>query len=192
METEKLFFTLFIFGNFKGSRNEGEILQPILPITLDESLKYIYEPYTMIVQFDTDLPEDELKNYLKYIYKPNNITCYLVPKGEESGIDLPTKIKNNLNELENNGDRVRVINYGYNIDTKKSIDIYDKLIERFMSESDFVDMEFEIEDYDDPKLQPQKKNPTLDDLLDKIIENGTLSLTEEEHRLLTKYSNEYK
>lgn len=191
METEKLFFTLFIFGNFKGRGAEGELLQPLIPITLDESLKYVYESYTMIVQFDTDLPKEELTEYLKATYKSNDIQYYLVPKGEELSVDLPSKIKNNLKELEKGGERVRFISYGYNIDTKKSIDDFDKLIQYFMSESDFQDMTFEDED-EDPMLRPQKKNPTLDDLLDKMIDKGALSLSDEEKRLLTHYSNEYK
>lgn len=191
METEKLFFTLFIFGNFKGRGAEGELLQPLIPITLDESLKYVYESYTMIVQFDTDLPKEELAEYLKATYKSNDIQYYLVPKGEELSVDLPSKIKNNLKELEKGGERVRFISYGYNIDTKKSIDDFDKLIQYFMSESDFQDMTFEDED-EDPMLRPQKKNPTLDDLLDKMIDKGALSLSDEEKRLLTHYSNEYK
>ena len=191
METEKSLFTLFIFGNFKGRGAEGELLQPLIPITLDESLKYVYESYTMIVQFDTDLPKEELTEYLKATYKSNDIQYYLVPKGEELSVDLPSKIKNNLKELEKGGERVRFISHGYNIDTKKSIDDFDKLIQYFMSESDFQNMTFEDED-DDPMLRPQKKNPTLDDLLDKMIDKGALSLSEEEKRLLTHYSNEYK
>jgi len=191
METEKLFFTLFIFGNFKGRGAEGELLQPLIPITSDESLKYLYESYTMIVQFDTDLPKEELTEYLKATYKSNDIQYYLVPKGEELSVDLPSKIKSNLKELENEGERVRFISYGYKIDTEKSVDDFDKLIQYFMSESDFQDIAFEDEDVD-PMLVPKKKNPTLDDLLDKMIDKGALSLSDEEKRLLTQYSNEYK
>ena len=191
METEKLLFTLFIFGNFKGRGAEGELLQPLIPITLDDSLKYVYESYTMIVQFDTDLPKEELTEYLKATYKSNDIQYYLVPKGEELSVDLPSKIKNNLKELENNGERVRFISHGYKIDTEKHVDDFDKLIQYFMSESDFQDISFEDED-EDPMLRPQKKNPTLDDLLDKMIDKGALSLSDEEKRLLTHYSNEYK
>jgi len=191
METEKLLFTLFIFGNFKGRGAEGELLQPLIPITSDESLKYVYESYTMIVQFDTDLPKEELIKYLKSTYTPNDIQYYLVPKGEELSVDLPGKIKNNLKELENNGERVMFISHGYKIDTEKSMDDFDKLIRHFMLESDFQDIAFEDED-EDPMLRPQKKNPTLDDLLDKMIDKGALSLSEEEKRLLTQYSNEYK
>lgn len=192
METEKLFFTLFIFGNFKGRGAEGVLLQPLIPITLDESLKYVYESYTMIVQFDTDLPKEELTEYLKATYKSNDIQYYLVPKGEELSVDLPSKIKNNLKELENEGDRVTFIsNYRFEVDTNKSAEEFDKLIQYFMSESDFQDISFEDED-EDPMLRPQKKNPTLDDLLDKMIDKGALSLSDEEKRLLTHYSNEYK
>jgi hypothetical protein len=42
----------------------------------------------------------------------------------------------------------------------------------------------------DPMLKPKEQLPTLDDLLDKMIEGNELSLSEKE--LLTKYSNEYK
>lgn len=189
METEKLLFTLFIFGNFKGKGAEGELLQPLLPITCDESLKYVYEPFTMTVQFDTDLPKEELLEYLKVTYKPNDVQYYLVPKGEEIEVELPEKIKKNLKDLETNSDRVMFIkNYRYETD-ENATEAFDQLINFFMKDSE-SELFFEEEDEMDPMLKPKEQLPTLDDLLDKMIEGNELSLSEKE--LLTKYSNEYK
>jgi hypothetical protein len=189
METEKLLFTLFIFGNFKGKGAEGELLQPLLPITCDESLKYVYEPFTMTVQFDTDLPKEELLEYLKVTYKPNDVQYYLVPKGEEIEVELPEKIKKNLKDLETNSDRVMFIkNYRYETD-ENATEAFDQLINFFMKDNE-SELFFEEEDEMDPMLKPKEQLPTLDDLLDKMIEGNELSLSEKE--LLTKYSNEYK
>ena len=189
METEKLLFTLFIFGNFKGKGAEGELLQPLLPITCDESLKYVYEPFTMTVQFDTDLPKEELLEYLKVTYKPNDVQYYLVPKGEEIEVELPEKIKKNLKDLETNSDRVMFIKkYRYETD-ENATEAFDQLINFFMKDNE-SELFFEEEDEMDPMLKPKEQLPTLDDLLDKMIEGNELSLSEKE--LLTKYSNEYK
>ena len=189
METEKLLFTLFIFGNFKGKGAEGELLQPLLPITCDESLKYVYEPFTMTVQFDTDLPKEELLEYLKVTYKPNDVQYYLVPKGEEIEVELPEKIKKNLKDLETNSDRVMFIkNYRYETD-ENATEAFDQLINFFMKDNE-SELFFEEEDEMDPLLKPKEQLPTLDDLLDKMIDGNELSLSDKE--LLTKYSNEYK
>lgn len=189
METEKLLFTLFIFGNFKGKGVEGELLQPLLPITCDESLKYVYEPFTMTVQFDTDLPKEELLEYLKVTYKPNDVQYYLVPKGEEIGVELPEKIKKNLKDLETNSDRVMFIkNYRYETD-ENAADAFDHLINFFMKDNE-LDISFDEEDEMDPMLKPKVQQPTLDDLLDKMVDGIELSLSEK--KLLTQYSHEYK
>lgn len=189
METEKLLFTLFIFGNFKGKGAEGELLQPLLPITCDESLKYVYEPFTMTVQFDTDLPKEELLEYLKVTYKPNDVQYYLVPKGEEIEVELPEKIKKNLKDLETNSDRVMFIqNYRYETD-ENAADAFDQLINFFMKDNE-LDISFDEEDEMDPMLKPKVQQPTLDDLLDKMVDGIELSLSEK--KLLTQYSNEYK
>ena len=187
MEPQKQFYTLFIFGNFKGKSAEGEILQPLIPITCNESLKYIYEPFVMIVQFDTDIPEEELVEYVKTTYKSSEVQYYLVPKGEEVAVDLPKKVKENLMELENNSDRVNHIRTHY--DVKQDADAFDKFIQMFMDSDESIGQFIDEED-GDPMLVPQENIPTLNDLLDKMIDGETLSLSEKE--LLTRYSNEYK
>lgn len=206
METEKLLYTLFIFGNFKGHGTKGEILQPILPITCNETLKFIYEPFTMLVQFDSDLPKDELAKYIKVTYGALDIEyVYLVPKGEETNLDLPQKIKKNLNDLENNSDRVEVITTINIKENETSMDDFHKLIQQFMgdkfdnvnfyTEDEHENIGFFMEDEDDDvddMLKPKEYVPTLDNILDKILENGINSLTLQETTLLNKYSNDDK
>lgn len=190
MEPLKEHYTLFIFGNFKGRMAEGEILQPLMPITCGETLKYVYEPYTMTVQFDTDIPNEELVEYIKTTYKSSEVEYYLVPKGQEMSVRLPKKIMDNLNDLENDTDRVTYLYTKFNVkESQSSADDFDKLIQMFMQGGDDMVDFFEDEDVD-PMLKPKEKKPTLDDLLDKMIDGEALSLSEQD--LLTQYSNEYK
>ena len=96
----------------------------------------------------------------------------------------------NLNDLENDTDRVTHLYTKFNIkESQSSADDFDKLIQMFMQGGDDMVDFFEDEDVD-PMLKPKEKKPTLDDLLDKMIDGEALSLSEKE--LLKRYSNEYK
>jgi len=190
MEPQKEYYSLFIFGNFKGDTAEGEILQPLIPITCDETLKYVYEPFTMTVQFDTDLPKEELIEYLKVTYKSYDVNYYIVPKGEEIEVDLPEKIKKNLEDLEMENDRVTFLYTKLNIKHgEDSLNQFDELVMKFMAESQDI-INFDMDEDVDPMLLPKPQLPTMDDLLDRMLEGIELSL--EEQQLLDRYANEYK
>jgi hypothetical protein len=66
------------------------------------------------------------------------------------------------------------------------------MIRNHINEEFFLNLdEFIDEDEDDEirKIKSRRHNPSLDELLDKIKENGLNSLTEKELSQLNKYSN---
>lgn len=193
MDTEKSLYTLFIIGNFKGRRVQGELLQPLIPITADEKLKFIYEPFTMMVQFDSDIPKEELEEYIKVTYGVLDVEhAYLIPKGEEVNIKLPKKIQKNLHDLENNSGPVEFIHTKYNFkDDEESMDYFDNLVQMFMQHSQ-DSFDFSMDDDVDVMLKPKEYVPTLDEILERILENGIDSLSLREKILLDKYSNDNK
>jgi hypothetical protein len=66
--------------------------------------------------------------------------------------------------------------------------IQDEIKESFMLNIDDFDFDYDEED-DIEKIKNKTRNPSLDQLLDKIKEKGLNSLTEKELTQLNKYSN---
>ena len=54
-------------------------------------------------------------------------------------------------------------------------------------------LNFEMEDEEvDPMMFKKVIEPTMNEILDNMVENGVERLTLEDKRLLEKYANEYK
>ena len=66
--------------------------------------------------------------------------------------------------------------------------IQDEIKESFMLNIDDFDFDYDEED-DIEKIKNKTRNPSLDQLLDKIKEKGLNSLTEKELTQLNKYAN---
>jgi hypothetical protein len=66
----------------------------------------------------------------------------------------------------------------------KVLNLLNEKSKEFLSEEDECD-----ELFSKNKLKIKIKEPTLDEILDKINDKGILSLTEKEVNLLNKYSN---
>jgi uncharacterized protein with von Willebrand factor type A (vWA) domain len=75
--------------------------------------------------------------------------------------------------------------------TNEEKDEIDNLLMREFNDEKFKLFCEELEDEDDDdfmKMKKKTKEPTLNDLLDKISSEGINSLTKKEKELLTKYS----
>ena len=75
------------------------------------------------------------------------------------------------------------------MEVKQDDEELDRIIEYFTKELDFTfDME---EDEDVDPMLVDNSLPSMDDILDKLVENGPDSLTLDERKLLDRYANEY-
>ncbi|MDA9016393.1 hypothetical protein N9H63_00175 [bacterium] len=188
-------YLLFVFGNFTDESKVYDVGQSIIFSTTDEALKYIYGPYHMIVKIKTDIPFYEFKQFIYQSLKDDQYEYFLMPMSENSSAKLPKNLAENLFDLKNDNDNIKVMDSTtiekVQQESKQMDDELDKIISYFAKDIEF---NFDIEDEEDidPMLVPKLNLPTFDDLLDKMVDEGIDSLTKEEKLLLDRYANEYK
>lgn len=203
METENPMddYLLFVFGNLTVEGSQDEIASALLPITKNEKVKFIYGSYHMVVNLETDLPFDELKEYIYETLKSDVFEYFLMPMSDKTSVKLPETMAEHLFDLENDTDKVHVFTQ-LNVEEikrrdKQTDEELDLIINYFLSNSDF---EFTSEDEEDEedednlikRVMKNSTKPSIDDLLEKIVENGIDSLTSQEKQLLDEYANEQR
>ncbi len=201
METENPMddYLLFVFGNLTVEGSQDEIASALLPITKNEKVKFIYGSYHMVVNLETDLPFDELKEYIYETLKSDVFEYFLMPMSDKTSVKLPETMAEHLFDLENDTDKVHVFTQ-LNVEELKKRDKQtdeelDLIINYFLSNSEFEFTSDDEEDEEDDLIKQvmnKPKQPSIDELLEKIVENGMDSLTLQEKQLLDEYSNEQR
>ncbi len=193
-------YLLFVFGDLMIEGMQEEIASTLLPITSNEKLKYIFGSYHMVVNMDTDIPFDELKEFIYETLKSERFEYFLMPTSDKSSVKLPTEMAQHLFDLENNNENVHIFTQE-NVEKikmrdKQSDDELDLIINYFLSNTEgltFDDVEMEEDEDDDPlirKVRQKSQRPTVDQLLEKIADEGMDSLSVDEKQLLDEYANE--
>ena len=193
-------YLLFVFGDLMIEGMQEEIASTLLPITSNEKLKYIFGSYHMVVNMDTDIPFDELKEFIYETLKSERFEYFLMPTSDKSSVKLPTEMAQHLFDLENNNENVHIFTQE-NVEKikmrdKQSDDELDLIINYFLSNTEglnFDDVEMEEDEDDDPlirKVRQKSQRPTVDQLLEKIADEGMDSLSADEKQLLDEYANE--
>ena len=189
-------YLLFVFGNLTVEGSQDEIASALLPITKNEKVKFIYGSYHMVVNLETDLPFDELKEFIYETLKSDMFEYFLMPMSDKTSVKLPESMAEHLFDLENDTDKVHVFTQ---LDVeelkrrdKQTDEELDLIINYFLSNSEF---EFTSDDEDEEddlikQVMNKPKQPSIDELLEKIVENGMDSLTLQEKQILDEYSNE--
>ena len=196
METENPMddYLLFVFGNLTVDGSQDEIASALLPITKNEKVKFIYGSYHMVVNLETELPFDELKEFIYETLKSDMFEYFLMPMSDKTSVKLPESMAEHLFDLENDTDKVHVFTQLDVEELKKrdkqTDEELDLIINYFLSNN-----EFDMEDDDDEddlikKVMNKTKQPSVDEILEKIVENGMDSLTLQEKQILDEYSNE--
>ena len=189
-------YLLFVFGNLTVEGSQDEIASALLPITKNEKVKFIYGSYHMVVNLETDLPFDELKEYIYETLKSDMFEYFLMPMSDKTSVKLPESMAEHLFDLENDTDKVHVFTQLDVEELKKrdkqTDEELDLIINYFLSNSEF---EFTSDDEDEEddlikQVMNKPKQPSIDELLEKIVENGMDSLTLQEKQILDEYSNE--
>ena len=201
METENPMddYLLFVFGNLTVEGSQDEIASALLPITKNEKVKFIYGSYHMVVNLETDLPFDELKEYIYETLKSDVFEYFLMPMSDKTSVKLPESMAEHLFDLENDTDKVHVFTQLDVEELKKrdkqTDEELDLIINYFLSNSEFEFTSDDEEDEEDDLIKQvmnKPKQPSIDELLEKIVENGMDSLTLQEKQLLDEYSNEQR
>jgi len=185
-------YLLFVFGNFTNGNVEKEVASQVLPITTNEKLKYIFGSYHMVINMETDLPFDELKEFIYETLKSDNYEYFLMPTVEKYSVKLPNDMVQHLFDLEQENENVHIFNQlsmeKLQRESKQHDEDMDMVINYFMKEG----LDDEDDDDIDVMLKPKESKPSMDEILEKIVDSGIDSLSSLEVKLLNQYSNEYE
>ncbi len=168
-------YLLTVFGNFT-SEKCNEIAQLMEPLIDSENLKFYFRSGSIIFYFGSNFQLIDVHDFLDMISDELFDTFILMEHNETVTVFMTDEMKEHLFNLEEESGEM-VIDL---VPNNKSQSIYD-----------------EDEDEDDIStiLMNQIKNnlkniqaPSLDELLDKVSEQGIESLTEFELKTLNNYS----
>jgi hypothetical protein len=183
-------YLLFVFGDFTSDYKVNQVGKSVILASTDETIKYIYGSYHMIIKINTDIPFDEFKKFIYETLKEDKYEYFLMPMSEKTSAKLPKELADNLFDLEEDNENVNLMLNIPEMEVKQDDEELDRIIDYFTKELDFTfDME---EDEDVDPMLVDNSLPSMDDILDKLVENGPDSLTLDERKLLDRYANEYK
>lgn len=182
-------YLLFVFGDFTTEYKVNQVGKSVILASTDETIKYIYGSYHMIIKINTDIPFDEFKKFIYESLKEDKYEYFLMPMSEKTSAKLPKDLANNLFDLESDNENVKIMMNIPEMEVKQDDEELDRIIEYFTKELDFT---FDMEEEEVDPMMVDNSLPSMDDILDKLVENGPDSLTLDERKLLDRYANEYK
>jgi hypothetical protein len=174
-------YILFVFASMEDQEKLIEIISnDIKALSENGSVKSFYGDQAAIFTFDSLLNNEAVQDYFSVIYDIADRVYFVfkfVP--EQIGYYLPPHIEK------------------YLLETDKMSEISDNIVKENNQEqnllfSDEKEFESQLNDYgcgDIPFIKVRgEKEPSLDDLLDKISKTGLDSLTLKEKKILNNYS----
>lgn len=176
-----------LIGNFITDESCNEMVMSVAPLVDSPNLKYQFGGGILMMYFATDVPKDEIFEYITGLIHVDSEILILTEISDKVSVHTPFKNSGHLFDLDNPGE-----NNHYSIDMKgvvENTDLYNDFDE------DDIDISFsnELESQFKSKIQHWMGSPavktTLDTILDKINVLGMDSLTKHELTLLQNYSN---
>jgi hypothetical protein len=188
-------YILFVFAKNDNPKEFTEqIAEELCVISDTPNLNFYFGPESSVFTISTLDSHQDVKDYVDMILGVGDIMYVLLPYTSDNlSYGLPEKISKHLfndgisdfmSEKPNNS-------YTEEFEVRKMIQ--DKIRDTFDLNIENFDFEYD-EDEDDEwtdidEIKNKQRAPSLDELLDKIKEEGLNSLTEKELLQLNKYSN---
>jgi hypothetical protein len=188
-------YILFVFAKNDNPKEFTEqIAEELCVISDTPNLNFYFGPESSVFTISTLDSHQDVKDYVDMILDVGDIMYVLLPYTSDNlSYGLPEKISKHLfndgisdfmSEKPNNS-------YTEEFEVRKMIQ--DKIRDTFDLNIENFDFEYD-EDEDDEwtdidEIKNKQRAPSLDELLDKIKEEGLNSLTEKELLQLNKYSN---
>ena len=163
-------------------KHKNDIIMVVSPVVGSKNFSYLYKNNLFVFHFESEMNADEIKSYVYDAFYGNNIGGIFVSETDNMSVYLPN---DDLSWFYNLSDESVEQNLSsVNMEDVKNNN-YEDLIFDFLEDDDDED--------DDVKkiIREAKKKikiPTLDDLLEKIHENGLESLTIDELKILKKHT----
>jgi hypothetical protein len=186
-------YILFVFAKNDNPKEFTEqIAEELCVISDTPNLNFYFGPESSVFTISTLDSHQDVKDYVDMILGVGDIMYVLLPYTSDNlSYGLPEKISKHLfndgisdfmSEKPNNS-------YTEEFEVRKMIQ--DKIRDTFDLNIENFDFEYDEDDEwtDIDEIKNKQRAPSLDELLDKIKEEGLNSLTEKELLQLNKYSN---
>lgn len=179
-------YMLFVFGEFK---TEDDIIKELLAefagVIESNYMKFIFSPYSFIAHFSSKLSFEDLKIHTDQVLSFQVEQYFLTEIGTDFAVGMNPDLMEGLFDLDSlNEDKKHITmktilgNMSSNGDNElmQFLKNLPEILNNVINE-DFMDV-----------LSSQEKVVTLDDVLDKITEEGIENLTEQEKEILENYA----
>ena len=174
-------YMLFIFGDFDEQENLATNLSSqLLTVVSSPFLKFTYGEYGVVFHFRSKETFSDLKEYVDMGMSEITEQYFLMEVTKNVDIKMPRKLKKDFLNID--GEEKKKEN------KTGEINIESKLKERREELRNFT-FEFLMPTDFNHMVQKNETDylPTVDEILDKISENGIQSLTEKEKEILDNY-----
>ena len=173
-------YMLFIFGDFDEQENLATNLSSqLLTVVSSPFLKFTYGEYGVVFHFRSKETFSDLKEYIDMGMSEITEQYFLMEVTKNVDIKMPRKLKKDFLNIDGE-EKKRENKTG-------EINVESKLKERKEELKNFT-FEFLMPvDFNQMVQKEPDYLPTVDEILDKISENGIESLTEKEKEILDNY-----
>jgi len=173
-------YMLFIFGDFDEQENLATNLSSqLLTVVSSPFLKFTYGEYGVVFHFRSKETFSDLKEYIDMGMSEITEQYFLMEVTKNVDIKMPRKLKKDFLNID--GEEKKRENKTGEINVESKLKERKEELKNFTFEflmpADFNQMVQKEPDY----------LPTVDEILDKISENGIESLTEKEKEILDNY-----
>jgi hypothetical protein len=174
-------YVLFVFGKSDKQDEFVKMVSSDVSLVSDfGDVRYYYGDDSIILTFNSLEPIESIDSFFKFIYEKLELIYMLFPfERDKMSVKMDDEIVKHLFDVETQNKPENLSEFDL-----KVLNLLNEKSKEFLSEEDECD-----ELFSKNKLKKQIKEPTLDEILDKINDKGILSLTEKEVNLLNKYSN---
>jgi hypothetical protein len=171
-------YLLTVIGDIESEKMCEEIALSISPLIDSPNLKFQYKTGVLLMSFGSETQKSEVYNYINGILYGVMDIFILTEISDKVSVSMPKEISGHLFDLEN---------VDYDVDIRLDMDkIMINKMKEMEEDFDGDDISFEILSAND--IENLVKRPTLDELLDKINNEGYSSLTAFERDILENYS----
>jgi hypothetical protein len=174
-------YMLFIFGDFDEQENLATNLSSqLLTVVSSPFLKFTYGEYGVVFHFRSKEVFSDLKEYIDMGMSEITEQYFLMEVTKNVDIKMPRKLKKDFLNIDGEEKKKETKTGEINVESKlkeRKEELRNFTFE-FLMPTDFNQMA--------QKNEPDY-SPTVDEILDKISENGIESLTEKEKEILDNY-----
>jgi len=174
-------YLMFVFGEHKYQDKFVELIAEELRMAADtKNIKFYYGETSSIFTFNSRVELKDIEKYLSVCFNDSEIVYFILPFNQGNMLTkLPDGIYNHLFDIESDDTMLGFTLTPQEPNTNKLSGFTDEFIDIFNDYNPYSEI---------LNMTHKISVPTMDEILDKISENGISSLSEYELIILENYS----